>query len=134
MLTKDQAKNVRDWVAALRSGKYKQTRKRLKDKDGSMCCLGVACDLIAPDDWVDSGDFYRFDGNDGSVSKRVERKYGFSYSGGFIVEDDQGHREGIWEINDNPDWQGPSDNYSNVIPHIIEWYNTNKPEGEEELS
>lgn len=29
------------WVAALRSGKYKQARGRLMDKDGGYCCLGV---------------------------------------------------------------------------------------------
>jgi hypothetical protein len=32
------------WVAALRSGKYKQGRKALRDGD-TFCCLGVLCDL-----------------------------------------------------------------------------------------
>lgn len=32
------------WVAALRSGDYKQTRETLRDCDG-FCCLGVLCDL-----------------------------------------------------------------------------------------
>jgi hypothetical protein len=32
------------WVEALRSGQYKQGRKRLCC-DGAYCCLGVACDL-----------------------------------------------------------------------------------------
>jgi hypothetical protein len=32
------------WVAALRSGKYKQARGALC-KDGAYCCLGVLCDL-----------------------------------------------------------------------------------------
>jgi len=31
----------RKWVKALRSGKYKQTRGRLKARNGAMCCLGV---------------------------------------------------------------------------------------------
>jgi len=34
----------RQWVAALRSGKYEQGRQRL-EKDGRFCCLGVLCDL-----------------------------------------------------------------------------------------
>lgn len=34
------------WVAALRSGKYRQTRMALKDRTG-YCCLGVLCDLYA---------------------------------------------------------------------------------------
>ena len=36
--------NARKWVAALRSGKYKQIKRRLRDKKG-FCCLGVACDV-----------------------------------------------------------------------------------------
>ncbi len=35
----------RAWVAALRSGKYKQGQNRLKTMDGRFCCLGVLCDL-----------------------------------------------------------------------------------------
>ena len=33
-----------NWLKALRSGEYKQTTQRLKDKD-QFCCLGVLCDL-----------------------------------------------------------------------------------------
>lgn len=36
--------NAKKWVDALRSGEYKQTRKRLRDSYG-FCCLGVACDV-----------------------------------------------------------------------------------------
>jgi hypothetical protein len=38
--------NIRKWVKALRSGKYKQTSGTLKD-DVGYCCLGVACDVFA---------------------------------------------------------------------------------------
>jgi hypothetical protein len=34
--------NQQQWVAALRSGKYKQGQGRLQSRD-SYCCLGVAC-------------------------------------------------------------------------------------------
>lgn len=34
------------WVAALRSGEYKQTKRALR-LDGGHCCLGVLCDLYA---------------------------------------------------------------------------------------
>lgn len=37
------------WVAALRSGRYKQGRSRLRKKDDTFCCLGVACDLLIQD-------------------------------------------------------------------------------------
>lgn len=38
------------WIRALRSGKYKQTRDRIKHRD-AYCCLGVLCTVIKAD-WV----------------------------------------------------------------------------------
>lgn len=35
------------WVAALRSGEYKQAHHKLADAHGGYCCLGVLCDLYA---------------------------------------------------------------------------------------
>jgi hypothetical protein len=35
------------WVAALRSGEYKQGRSKLRDEHDNYCCLGVLCDLAA---------------------------------------------------------------------------------------
>ena len=35
---------LNEWVPALRSGNYKQTRERLRDENG-YCCLGVVCDI-----------------------------------------------------------------------------------------
>lgn len=34
------------WVAALRSGGYKQGRVCLRTKDDKYCCLGVLCDIL----------------------------------------------------------------------------------------
>lgn len=34
------------WIAALRSGDYKQTHGALRDENG-YCCLGVLCDVAA---------------------------------------------------------------------------------------
>lgn len=33
------------WVAALRSGDYKQGTGALRNADNKFCCLGVLCDL-----------------------------------------------------------------------------------------
>jgi|GEM_PF-863083 len=37
--------NAQKWVDALRSGKYKQGKHRLRTGD-TFCCLGVACDVL----------------------------------------------------------------------------------------
>jgi hypothetical protein len=38
--------NQKIWIAALRSGEYKQTRGKLRSNDlTGYCCLGVACEL-----------------------------------------------------------------------------------------
>lgn len=48
------------WVAALRSGEYKQGKNKLCS-DGKFCCLGVLCDLyskdhsVEPGQWADNG-------------------------------------------------------------------------------
>lgn len=34
------------WIAALRSGEYKQGRHYLRGEDDQFCCLGVAADLV----------------------------------------------------------------------------------------
>lgn len=39
-------KTIEAWVAALRSGEYKQAQGQLRDGD-RFCCLGVLCDLYA---------------------------------------------------------------------------------------
>ena len=41
---------MKQWVKALRSGKYKQTRGQLRGKRG-YCCLGVLCDVYDADAW-----------------------------------------------------------------------------------
>ena len=38
-----------DLIPALESGDYTQTVRKLQGVDGSMCCLGVACDIT---DWI----------------------------------------------------------------------------------
>jgi len=38
------------WVAALKSGKYEQSRLRLKTSEG-YCCLGVLCDISGLGKW-----------------------------------------------------------------------------------
>ena len=39
------------WVTALRSGNYKQTKERLHRTDNTFCCLGVLCDISGLGVW-----------------------------------------------------------------------------------
>lgn len=41
----------RDWIHALESGKYKQGQNCLRDQNNKFCCLGVLCDIVAPERW-----------------------------------------------------------------------------------
>ena len=54
------------WVAALRSGKYKQGRSRRRGDD-HFCCLGVGCNLGRHKAWEWSGNFARYRGPDGEA-------------------------------------------------------------------
>jgi len=40
-VTNQQAKNVKEWIQALRSGTYRQGRNELLTNAGAYCCLGV---------------------------------------------------------------------------------------------
>lgn len=44
-MTKQKETRIRKLIAALRSGKYKQTKFSLHDSTG-YCCLGVACEVM----------------------------------------------------------------------------------------
>jgi hypothetical protein len=42
------------WTAALRSGKYKQGKGKLRNFDNTYCCLGVLCDILPGGRWKDA--------------------------------------------------------------------------------
>lgn len=61
--------NAKKWVAALRSGEYKQAKQYLR-RGNSYCCLGVLCDLYAKDRLVQwNGN--TFDNRDQDLSSNV---------------------------------------------------------------
>lgn len=74
---------IREWVEALRSGKYLQGRKSLRTGD-KFCCLGVACDVAAKEGWV-KGEWKGFQFWTGDIfdaaylSKPLQELYGLSY-------------------------------------------------------
>ena len=65
---------VKRWIKALRSGKYAQTTKKLRDNQG-FCCLGVLCDLASKDggnQWVDQGGRYVYGTRIGALPDNIQ--------------------------------------------------------------
>lgn len=48
--------HFREWVAALRSGKYQQGLSALRRVDNTFCCLGVACEIAGVPCVLSEGD------------------------------------------------------------------------------
>lgn len=80
---------LRQWVKALRSGKYKQDTGRLGDAKTGYCCLGVAC--IAAE--------VGFNPDAGGLPLAARRKYGFDSGDPLIAK----HRTAA-EANDSFGW------------------------------
>jgi hypothetical protein len=57
-------KKVKDkWVAALRSGDYKQGRNKMRSFEDEFCCLGVLCDIVDKSTWRPyNHGYYKHDG------------------------------------------------------------------------
>ena len=78
------------WVAALRSGEYRQGKSQLRGADDTFCCLGVLCDLAvkagveinvhAPDDEYGSGnDSYRYGNSESYLPVAVREWAGIEH-------------------------------------------------------
>jgi hypothetical protein len=48
---------AKQWVEALRSGKYEQGKHQLRSLDNKFCCLGVLCDIMGAK-WKEFNDVY----------------------------------------------------------------------------
>lgn len=61
MLKPCNKENMATFIAALRSGEYKQGNSRLNTNGNEFCCLGVACDISRIGSWVPKVDAYSVD-------------------------------------------------------------------------
>lgn len=66
------SKPVKLWLAALRSGKYKQTKGQLKNSEGH-CCLGVASELA-----IQQGIVKKFRHSDTGLMPKVKKWLGIN--------------------------------------------------------
>jgi hypothetical protein len=88
---------AKEWVKALRSGKYKQAKNVLYEADrNAFCCLGVACDIsgLPPEKWH---------GNEYTVLPlEVQEKLNLSSKYGCFQEDTTSSRiNSLVNLNDN---------------------------------
>ena len=129
MLTREQTKNMITWIKALQTRKFGRHKyKRMKgylydgkNKAGvkSMCCLGVACDILLPTATWDKAGNLRQDGEE-SVSRTaprsVQRLLGLESEWGFPCPRYVGQTlRQLSTINDYSE----RDDYADVLPHII---------------
>lgn len=98
--------NAKKWVAALRSGRYRQVKGYLR-KGNSYCCLGVACELAVAAGVIDpagvsaaKGDngTFLYAGNSIDLPLKVQEWLGLSSSIGFY---DNGDHDSLVMANDS---------------------------------
>lgn len=89
-------------MTALRSGRYKQGKGQLKDKEGRYCCLGVACEVYRKakgGKWTTAG----FQGTNVVLPNSVRRWFGFTNGNPTIAETDTCRTTGSY-ANDDLKW------------------------------
>lgn len=77
-MTKNQKTRVTKLIAALRGGKYKQGKRRLRPTADTYCCFGVACDLSRKDEWHLIGEEYVYIDTGAILPESVIEFYGFA--------------------------------------------------------
>jgi hypothetical protein len=88
ILSADQREHLEEWIAALRSGRYKQGRNSLRLGD-LFCCLGVGCDLHAKatgTPWIEHGNegLFRYRAHGAILPPAVAEYYGLPDGNTFI--------------------------------------------------
>jgi hypothetical protein len=67
------------WLEALRSGRYPQGRKALRDEHDQYCCLGVLCDVVDPNAWEQRRGFWAHHGKDGYPTPSLVTQVGLTH-------------------------------------------------------
>lgn len=92
------------WVAALNSGKYKQTTGALKNDNG-FCCLGVLCDVYRKEkkkklwETTDDGTCLMFS-NGGTLPYKVQEWSGIKVRNPKTSVKKGGNRQTLADLND----------------------------------
>jgi hypothetical protein len=81
------------WVAALRSGEYKQCRHQLRTQVDEYCCLGVLCEVLKIPVGTPSPGIprtYVYDGEPCTLSKSIRDRVGLVDCGTLMSMNDDG--------------------------------------------
>ncbi len=93
---------AKEWIKQLRSGNYKQGKRRLRDKDDNCCCLGILCDIAPMVKWELSGKVYdartKNNYSDAVLPLNVQRWADMKTSNGTLQNQ---KRVALSEYNDN---------------------------------
>jgi hypothetical protein len=103
--------NLRLWVAALRSGEYRQTDAALNKDDKSFCCLGVACEVamkhgisLKKEPAVGQASVtttaMAYDGSDDYLPTAVRKWLGIAHRDPLLEKDDFGYKRTAAVCND----------------------------------
>lgn len=105
-MTRNQKEVVKKWLAALRSGSYRQGRGKLRRGD-EFCCLGVLCDLAVQCNVILESvksqvlfGVHSYDGATAVLPKRVADWAGLSTVDG-VFTNDNGQITSLTGLNDN---------------------------------
>jgi hypothetical protein len=81
MITEEtQITNLRNWIAELRSGKYKQGVGTLRNLNDEYCCLGVGCNVLDPYQWHEGSNRYNYSYLDKSLDHWLLESLGLTNS------------------------------------------------------
>lgn len=97
----EQKAHRKEWVAALRSGKYKQGKYALKNKKDEYCCLGVACEVagIKASEYPDEDTIYQFDGMIEHLDESTLNYFGIA-DYGFYNQNNNIQNNSLIKLND----------------------------------
>lgn len=103
---------IREWVAALRSGEYKQANKALKTSDGH-CCLGVAC-VLTPESVGHFSD-EKHQNDDGEITDEFD----FVWESTFLNGEPREVKEAGYLPRPVGEWLGMSINEGSYDPSVL---------------
>ncbi len=94
------------WIPALRSGRYRQGKRNLRNPNDTYCCLGVACDLMVTDgiltEWKKDGFHWQIMGQQTVLPTKASQFLGMSMTG--LISFVEGVPFSLSILNDEKGW------------------------------